>query len=493
MTQVDTGVNPPERKGGNQKSDVSSHGVPDVSSHGESDLNSLAIQRPKDAQNLRIHEIQRAYKNFEEAFDIDIPSASKANVARLREELGALSREEQELYNTIINLPFTLKHATSYGDALRTEGALLSVQERARTGGMARNSHTDPMGNRDDNIFFVLGVNDHRVPFYLGNETEVITVPFDEDIQKNTGVFVAPHLSEFMENRTLGSMIFGDTRRVVEHVWDLNPETLEETREKTYTYRRNNGEVITRKYGLGDEIFAGEDIIPGLALKFIQELRDIGGKYQPHVLDHSHDSTFISHAYNAHFQSWVYPEAQIPVRFDLNREGVKWSPSGVHPKAEELHNAARRGDITTVNRLLDEGVPIDAPFYGAVSALSEATYKGQSDMALHLLNRGADPAKYQPNSFGNIFILPMALRWCDDRVANRILDKGIIGDPHFPDAKHTISEGLEKSITIALEKGKTEIALRIVNEFDRDIDYKRSTLVSSSIATGNNHWAKHFA
>lgn len=438
-------------------------------------------------------EIQRAYQNFEEGFDINIPEASQANVARLQEMLGTLSPEEQYLYDTITHLPFTLRHGTSFGDPLREQTMLLSVQERARTDGMTRNSNTNAMSNRDDNIFFVLGINNHRVPLFLGNETEIVTAPFNEDIQKNSGIFVAPHLDEFMGNNTLGSMIFGDTTRTINHVWELNPDTLEETKEKTYTYKRKNGEIITRKYGFGDEIFAGEDIIPGLALKFIQELRDIGGKYQQNLLDHTHDNDLIGHAYNAHFQSWVYPEAQVPVRFDLAREGVEWSRSEMHPKAEELHTAAKNGDIETVDRLLDEGVPIDTPFNRSSSALLEAILACQSDMALHLLDRGADTTTFNPNLFGKVFTLPLALSRCDDRVANSILDKAIIADPHFPEAKHTISEGLPDALETAIKMGKIGIAHRILNEFDTDIEYRKSALVASSIASGNNDWAEFFA
>src|SRR4051812_18341834 len=109
-------------------------------------------------------EIQRSYQNFEETFGIDIPEASKENIARLKRELGELTPEEQKVHNILLSLPFTLRHGTGFGDLIRESDQLLSVQERARQGGETRNSHTGAQGNRDDNIFFVMGVGQHRVP-----------------------------------------------------------------------------------------------------------------------------------------------------------------------------------------------------------------------------------------------------------------------------------------------------------------------------------------
>lgn len=438
-------------------------------------------------------EIRRVYQNFEDAFDINIPNASKANLVRLKSDLGVLSLQEQQLYDTLMRLPFTIRHGTSYGSLLRESGEILSVQERVRQGQTPKNSHTSADGNRDDSVFFVFGVNHHRVPLFLGNETEIVTAPVTDELLRETGIFVAPHLSDFMGNRNLGSMFFGDTKKKVSHIWNLDPETLEETREKTYTYIRPNGEVIHRKYGFGDEIFCGGDIVEGLTLKFIQELRDIGGDYQNAVLQHVNDHEWIGNAYNTHFQSWVYPEAQIPVRFDLG-SGVEWAQSELHPNSEELHNAAKRGDLETIDRLLAEGVPIDTTFGEKNgTALLQAILKGQSKMALHLLDKGADPTKYDPGLLGDTRALPMAVLWCDHRVVHKILDKRVVADPNFPLAKYTLSEGLEEAIAMALRKERPQIIRRIINELGDDIDYKNSQLVSYAISFEANDWAEYFA
>lgn len=438
-------------------------------------------------------EIQTAYANFEETFGINIPEASRANRARLTAELGALTPEEQKLHDTLLSLPFTLRHGTAYGEAIRESGALLSVQERTRLGAVTR-THTGATGNRDDNVFFVLGAGrEHRVPLFLGDETEIITAELTPELADSSGIFIAPHLSEFVGQKTLSPMIFSGTRKITSHVWHLDPDTLEETKEKTCRYVRPDGTAIERKYGLADEIFCGTDILPGLAAKLIRELRDIGLEYQKIIFEKLDDADFITDVYNAHFQSWAYPEAQVPVRFDLAANKATWSRSELHPKAEELHIAARTDDVAAIERLLAEGVPVNTPFKGALSPFIAAVIEQKDRAALYLLlQHGADPSLCKRNMFGGIYALPMAIRWDQHRVAGAILDKGRITDPKLPFIQHTIGDSLLEAIEDALRKKKKDFFDRIVLEYGDEINYKDSHLVSLACATGHRDLALFF-
>jgi outer membrane protein assembly factor BamB len=63
----------------------------------------------------------------------------------------------------------------------------------------------------------------------------------------------------------------------------------------------------------------------------------------------------------------------------------------VVPREEALWEAAGRGDLAAVRKLLDEGTPVDARTRYGATALSFACDKGQLEVVTLLLERGADP------------------------------------------------------------------------------------------------------
>jgi hypothetical protein len=64
--------------------------------------------------------------------------------------------------------------------------------------------------------------------------------------------------------------------------------------------------------------------------------------------------------------------------------------SGPSDKADALWEAARKGDVPTVKKLLDEGVDVDTKFRYGATALSYACDRGNLDVVKILLERGAD-------------------------------------------------------------------------------------------------------
>src|SRR5204862_11045 len=59
-------------------------------------------------------------------------------------------------------------------------------------------------------------------------------------------------------------------------------------------------------------------------------------------------------------------------------------------KAEQLQDAARKGDAATVKKLLDEGVDVNTRFRYDATALFYACDHGHLDVVKVLLERGAD-------------------------------------------------------------------------------------------------------
>jgi hypothetical protein len=59
-------------------------------------------------------------------------------------------------------------------------------------------------------------------------------------------------------------------------------------------------------------------------------------------------------------------------------------------KAEQFGEAARKGDVAAVRKLLDEGIDVNTRFRYGVTALSYASDRGHLDVVTLLLERGAD-------------------------------------------------------------------------------------------------------
>src|SRR6476659_7879160 len=59
-------------------------------------------------------------------------------------------------------------------------------------------------------------------------------------------------------------------------------------------------------------------------------------------------------------------------------------------KAEQLQDAARKGDAATVKKLLDEGVDVNTKFRYNATALFYACDHGHVDVVKVLLDKGAD-------------------------------------------------------------------------------------------------------
>ena len=78
------------------------------------------------------------------------------------------------------------------------------------------------------------------------------------------------------------------------------------------------------------------------------------------------------------FMNFLFPSA-----------GAAQIPPPATDKAEALAAAARKGDVTAVAKLLDEGVDVNTKFRYGTTALSFAADHGQLEVVKLLLARGA--------------------------------------------------------------------------------------------------------
>ena len=65
----------------------------------------------------------------------------------------------------------------------------------------------------------------------------------------------------------------------------------------------------------------------------------------------------------------------------------------------DLHLAARSGDLESVKRLVEGGLPVDSPGHFGITALSLAAQNGRTEVVRFLLDKGADPDARE-NFFG---------------------------------------------------------------------------------------------
>ena len=125
---------------------------------------------------------------------------------------------------------------------------------------------------------------------------------------------------------------------------------------------------------------------------------------------------------------------------------VAWEAS-----AAELHDAARRGDLAAVERLLAAGATVDATDGGGASALYLAAGEGQAAVVVRLLSAGANPQRQVSGPFGSTGT-PMhaAIRYGHLDVVRALLEAGV--DPNLPD------DGVGPPLHTALRRGQTAAA-----------------------------------
>jgi hypothetical protein len=152
-------------------------------------------------------------------------------------------------------------------------------------------------------------------------------------------------------------------------------------------------------------------------------------------------------------------------------------------KAEQLQDAARKGDAAVVKQLLDEGVDVNTKFRYGTTALFFACDAGQVEVVKVLLDKGADltvkdtfygmtplalavspPRKKTPahNQIARLLIakgapdgemaLGAAIDEDDDELARAVLDRGGLSADKLSDALESARADKKPKTTALLEK-----------------------------------------
>ena len=135
---------------------------------------------------------------------------------------------------------------------------------------------------------------------------------------------------------------------------------------------------------------------------------------------------------------WVVPFALALV--------LAWEAS-----AAELHDAARRGDLAAVERLLAAGAQVDATDGGGATPLYLASGEGHTAVVARLLAAGGDPRRPASGPFGSTGTpIHAAVRYGHLDVVRVLLEAGV--DPNLPD------DGVGPPLHTALRRGQAAIA-----------------------------------
>ena len=119
--------------------------------------------------------------------------------------------------------------------------------------------------------------------------------------------------------------------------------------------------------------------------------------------------------------------------------------------AAELHDAARRGDLAAVEKLLAAGAQVDATDGSGATPLYLAAGEGHAAVAARLLAAGANPRHPASGPFGSTGTpIHVAARYGHLEVVRLLLKAGV--DPNLPD------DGVGPPLHAALRRGQAAVA-----------------------------------
>jgi cytochrome c len=147
--------------------------------------------------------------------------------------------------------------------------------------------------------------------------------------------------------------------------------------------------------------------------------------------------------------------------------------------AAELHDAARRGDLAAVERLLSAGAPVDATDGGGATPLYLAAGEGHAAVVTRLLAAGGNPRRQALGPFGSTGTpIHTAVRHGHLDVVRLLLEGGV--DPNLPD------DGVGPPLHTALRRGQTAAAdlLRSLGARSIQAEPVNALIASADLAAG---------
>lgn len=334
----------------------------------------------KSASNKNYDNQINALKNGTKYLESKISSTCK-NQKLPKSETGYYSKsklltpEEYKLFDKLVSL-LTLKHATPCIESVIESKELLSLKETERRDLEVKSRHTYKKYGVDDDIYFVMGIGDHRIPSFLNdyNKLDIIKIDMLEmaKTDKNTldNFWVSGHLTDYLKGTQSKIIQFGDATYQYIH--------NSETRTKNYKIKRKDGTVFSWTISMDDEVFAGSKALKSIPYQFILMLRFLGydnpfvKKIFKSVSDNKSSlevqEKILSKTMTLMFPGWVALEAKIIAKLDINKSYISISKLDNErnitwleklERAFTLDEAVSDSDINEVKYLLQSGLSPD--------------------------------------------------------------------------------------------------------------------------------------
>ena len=378
-----------------------------------------------------------SYKNFNliinNFFDLDMIKHSAFNLKRMRGLLSNggdsliplvknqadmdffaslnlpkehLSSSEIYIFNALVRL-FSLKHASDAIPEIVESGKMLAIRDLEQQGvqGARHTHHTQGV---DRSLYFVFGIGNHKTPSFLGGASHTITVDLDTlsktDPLTLKRLWVSGHLTEYQCQNSY-SVRLGNVNFTMSHYKDNT---------KLYKFTYDTGQCLEWKLAYNDEIFAGQDVLPGIALYFLVMLRLLGGDNNPLVQklhetatneDAEQLESLLENMFTHMFPGWIYPEAKIISELDINNKAVSISENSNDRHGESIAYKALSQAIKSDNYLLllnlleRNDIKRNCPdiFKEVFSKIKDPTRRNMYLIAL--INYGINPGLYHETIF----------------------------------------------------------------------------------------------
>jgi hypothetical protein len=278
-----------------------------------------------------------------------IPALSEQNLAKLKEQTQPALEDPrmQTLYKRLMEVPYTISHATSAFNAIRNSGILSSLDNLGLWGNGQKASGMSSENNLSykedgDFAFFRFGVG--KAPMQTRYGPTTIVANADILLEKNGWVSLHDQLVPLdrpaMQQLKDGQ---GQTVRTSSHD-EEHTGTGKQTRwQNVYPNTGQKHEI-----SFLDEVFYGKDITQGIALSMIREIECIGGQFKEEAFN-----TEGAEALGKLLISLYRVEAKLPSSFKL------------HEIADAtVHNPAGDGRYYESGMIHPEGMAASAA-YGA--------------------------------------------------------------------------------------------------------------------------------
>ncbi len=319
---------------------------------------------PKERLNRKIvrYKHQQLLQSY---YGFNIDDVSHRNLQSLRESLQKLSIAEKIILEKLIH-SLTLKHATCAAKEIIESGKMCSVRALEKKGVKVK-SHSTGKDGHDHSVFFVFGVGDHKTPKFLQGATHEVTIDLYQLHQHNPDagrqLWVSSHLDEFLNERAYIYTI-GNATLQIKHSKD---------KIKSYVFTQDSNNAIELQFQYQDEIFSGYDVLAGIAFKFIQLLRLLGGDNNPVInnlyrLAESASTEFmpmLETLFSSVMPGDVYPETKIIKQLTIDPCYFKIEKRKASDFPEWQYNAVKSAidnyNFTAFKALVQNGYPCCHP------------------------------------------------------------------------------------------------------------------------------------